>query len=257
MILHRFAWAAGWLASSTGAGVSTTLNAEDAYVHIGIKSGGVALDGEGKYGSNVPDPTKPWAEKAITLDAYGYHGMTVLDNGTGTVQGGFPAPVSQKDSFDVVGATVRAQNDSLVLDAGGQYEWHSHPYQGSAAITSPSGAVIPGVPDYTSAQALVAWGELDYVVWPWFVPGVRAEYSVGSAELHLAVQHAPRDSRHRDARAAEHPRHRHRRSRVRERRSAGRVMGAGRWRDRLANDRDQVPGGDRHGDRRRGLLARG
>jgi hypothetical protein len=88
----------------------------------------------------------------------------------------------QKDAFDIVGASIRAQYDSLVLDAGGQYEWHDHPYQGSAA-TSPSGAVIPGVPDYTTARALVAWGELDYVVWPWFVPGMRAEYTVGSAEV--------------------------------------------------------------------------
>jgi hypothetical protein len=39
------------------------------------------------------------------------------------------------------------------------------------------GAVVNGTPDYTSATAIVAYGEVNYVVWPWFVPGVRAEYT--------------------------------------------------------------------------------
>ena len=73
----------GWVASSNAPGL-TLPNAEDVYAHIGMKSGGVALDGEGKYGPNVPDPRKPWAEKAITLDLFAYHGMQRLDNGTGT-----------------------------------------------------------------------------------------------------------------------------------------------------------------------------
>ncbi len=180
-LMHRFGWSAGWVASSNAAGLNA-LNAEDAYVHIGIKSGGVALDGEGKYGSNVPDPTKPWAEKAITLDVFGYHGLNVLDNGTGTNASGSAIAVPQRDSFDIAGGTVRAQYDSLVLDAGGQYEWHSRPYVGTSATANPSGTAIPGVPDYTSARGIVAWGELDYVIWPWFVPGVRTEYTVGSAE---------------------------------------------------------------------------
>ena len=37
-----------WVANAHASG--------DAYAHIGMKSGGVALDGEGKYGANVPDP---------------------------------------------------------------------------------------------------------------------------------------------------------------------------------------------------------
>ena len=85
ILKHRFGWSAGWLAS-TAAGVNQ-LNAEDLYAHIGVKSGGVALDGEGKYGPNVPEPTKPWAEKAVTLDAFALHGLNAFDNGTGTVAG--------------------------------------------------------------------------------------------------------------------------------------------------------------------------
>jgi hypothetical protein len=183
MLMHRFGWSLGWLASSAGAGVNQ-LNAEDAYAHIGIKSGGVALDGEGKYGPNVPNPMKPWAEKAVTLDAFAYHGLNVFDNGTGTVGGGAASPISQGDKFNAVGATIRAQYDSLVFDGGATYEHHSRPYLGTAATANPSptGSAVPGVPDYTGAHGIVGWGEMDYVIWPWFVPGVRAEYTQGHAE---------------------------------------------------------------------------
>jgi hypothetical protein len=181
ILKHRFAYSVGWLASHTGGGLNS-LNAEDAYVHIGVKSGGVALDGEGKYGPNVPDPAKPWAEKAITLDAFGYHGLNVLDNGTGTVAGGSATAVQQADKFDAVGGTIRAQYDSAQLDLGADYEWHSRPYAGTGATATPSGEIIPGVPDYTSAHGIVSWAELDYIIWPWLVPGVRYEYTNATAE---------------------------------------------------------------------------
>jgi hypothetical protein len=181
ILFHRLGWSAGWVASSSATGL-TALNAEDAYVHIGVKSGGVALDGEGKYGANVPDPTKPWAEKAITLDAFAYHGLNALDNGTGTIAGGPAAPIAQRDRFNAAGASMRAQYDSLVFDGGVQYEAHTRPYAGTAATANPTGSAIPGVPDYTSSKGVVGWGEIDYVVWPWLVPGVRSEYTRGTFE---------------------------------------------------------------------------
>jgi hypothetical protein len=180
ILFHRLGWSLGWVASSWANNLIP--NAEDAYVHIGIKSGGVALDGEGKYGPNVPDSTKPWAEKAITLDAFGYHGLTLLDNGTGTVVGGPTSPVNQKDSIDAVGASFKAQYDSLILDAGLQLEYHARPYAGSGATAVPNGTPIPGVPDYTHATAEVGFAELDYVVFPWLVPGVRAEFTRTTVE---------------------------------------------------------------------------
>jgi hypothetical protein len=171
---HRFGYSLGWVASSTGPGLSQMPNAEDAYVHIGIKSGGVALDGEGKYGPNVPDPRKPWAEKAITLDLFGYHGMSRLDNGTGIVDAvGNAAPVQQDDRFNALGGAVHAQWDSLLAQATVDVEKHDRPY----AAASPGTGTLPGVPNYTGGQAVVGSAEIDYVVWPWFVPGVRAEYT--------------------------------------------------------------------------------
>jgi hypothetical protein len=182
---HRFGYALGWVASSTATGL-TMPNAEDVYAHIGVKSGGVALDGEGKYGPNVPDPRKPWAEKSITLDLFGYHGIQRLDNGTGTLTGTTSAS-QQDDRFNALGGVIHAQWDSLVLMAGAQLERHDRPYQGTAGTTVGT-SIIPGVPDFTNATAVLQYDELDYVVFPWFVPGVRTEYTHATVEGSSAAQ---------------------------------------------------------------------
>jgi hypothetical protein len=181
IVAHRFGYSLGWVASSSATGLNTP-DAEDAYVHIGIKSGGVALDGEGKYGPNVPDPRKPWAEKAITVDAFAYHGLNVLDNGTGTVPGATPSPTKQRDQVNALGASVRGQWDSLIVTAGIQLEQHDSPYQGTSATADAMGVVTSGVADFSRAMSLIQYDEVNYVVWPWFVPGVRVEYT--RADLH-------------------------------------------------------------------------
>lgn len=170
---HRFDYAIGWVASSAATGLKMP-NAEDVYAHIGVKSGGVALDGEGKYGPNVPDPRKPWAEKSITLDVFAYHGLTRLDNGTGIAP---TTPILQNDRFNAVGAVVHAQYGSLLDTAGIQLESHSRPYQGTAATPNTNGSPLPGAPNFANATAIVLYDEINYVVWPWLVPGVRFEYT--------------------------------------------------------------------------------
>jgi hypothetical protein len=187
IVNHRLGYALGWVASSTVTGLSAP-NAEDVYAHIGVKSGGVALDGEGRYGPNAPDPRKPWAEKSITLDLFAYHGLARMDNGTGTVAGGTAVPTRQDDRFIALGGAIHAQWDSLVVTAGLQQEHHDRPYPGTAATANPSGNPLPGVPDLTSANALVQYDEIDYVVWPWFVPGVRLEYTQTSVESAPSAQ---------------------------------------------------------------------
>jgi hypothetical protein len=182
---HRFNYALGWVASSAAGG--GTPNAEDVYAHIGVKSGGVALDGEGKYGPNVPDPRKPWAEKAITFDLFAYHGLTRMDNGTGVAA----AFVAQDDRFNAAGAVLHAQWDSLLLTAGVQIERHDSPYQGTPASTSQpaTGGPFNGTPNFTNATSVMQYSELNYVVWPWFVPGVRTEFTdaqvAGAADAQL------------------------------------------------------------------------
>jgi hypothetical protein len=180
IVAHRYGYSLGWVASSNASGLKMP-NAEDVYAHIGVKSGGVALDGEGKYGPNVPDPRKPWAEKSITVDAFAYHGLNVLDNGTGTIVGGTASPVAQKDRINAIGGVIHAQYDSLLLTAGVQLEHHDNPYAGTAA-QSINGTTYAGQPDFTDATAVVQYNEVDYIVWPWFVPGVRTEYTRATFE---------------------------------------------------------------------------
>lgn len=173
---HRVDYALGWVASGAASGLQSP-NAQDFYIHVGVKSGGVALDGEGKYGPTAPDPLKPWAEKSITIDAFAYHGLTRLDNGTGVIAGGPSSPVLQNDRFNALGVSLHGQYDSAVAIAGVQVETHEAPYQGTQATANPAGAPQLGSPTFSSATGIVSYGEVDYVVWPWLVPGVRVEYT--------------------------------------------------------------------------------
>jgi hypothetical protein len=181
ILFHRLGWSVGWVASSAAGGLKPP-NSEDVYAHLGVKSGGIALDGEGKYGSSPPDPKKPWAETALTLDVFGYHGMTINDNGTGTVAGATTLPIGQREHVDAVGVSGRAQLESLSLDSGLTLERHQRPYPGTPAVATPAGGIIPGVPDLTDTKAVVQWNELDYVIFPWLVPGVRTEFTRATFE---------------------------------------------------------------------------
>jgi hypothetical protein len=58
--LHCLSYSAGWIASKAQTGLPTP-NSEDAYVHLGVKLGGMSLDGEGPRGMAVANPQKPWA----------------------------------------------------------------------------------------------------------------------------------------------------------------------------------------------------
>jgi hypothetical protein len=171
---HRLGYSLGWLASITSVGGLKLRNAEEAYAHLGYKIGGVSLDGEGAN-ADVADAKKPWAETSLTIDAFAYHGMTTMDNGTNA-----PTPVGQNDKLNVVGGSLHLNLGSLVAVAGVQMEKHNRPYPGSAP-TPPNPpqqtATLPGAPDYNDATAWSQFAEIDYVVFPWMVPGVRSEYT--------------------------------------------------------------------------------
>lgn len=175
IVHHRVGYSLGWIASGAATGL-TVPNSEDIYAHLGVKTGGVALDGEGKYGPNAPDPRKPWAEKALTADIYGYHGLTISDNGTGVIAGA-TTPIGQGDRINAFGGSIRAQYDSLILSAGAQYEHHLAPYAGTEGTPGVNGASFPGVPSYNRGTGVVQYDELAYVIWPWLVPAVRTEYT--------------------------------------------------------------------------------
>jgi hypothetical protein len=159
----RFDYSAGLNAGSS----FDTRNSENFYGHVGAKFGGMRLDGEGE--SKVKDAMRPWEEQAITVDLWIYRSVNSANFAAD------PADASSSellvlDSATVVGGSVRAQLDSLDLIGGLYLESHNQANRGSGA------------------KLLAVYGELSYMLQPWFVPALRLEYSSlspdGGAELH-------------------------------------------------------------------------
>ncbi len=120
----------------------------DFYAHVGYKLGGLRLDGE--KGSSVPDASKPWAEKSLTLQTFYYRSGSRFSASDNTVL---------DDTASTFGGGVRAQWNSLEFDTGAYQERHDRAQPGGGVVT-----------------ALVQYNELSYVVYPWLVPAVRVEY---------------------------------------------------------------------------------
>jgi hypothetical protein len=141
----------GRLDYSVGANAGSNVDVRsvgDYYAHLGYKFGGVRLDAE--KGSAVRDAKKPWAETALTLDAFYYRSSSRFAASDASIW---------DDVASAVGGGIRAQWNSLELDAGVYQERHDQA-QGEA------GRVV----------ALAQYTELSYVVYPWLVPAVRVEY---------------------------------------------------------------------------------
>jgi hypothetical protein len=153
MVKGRFIYSVG---VNSGSNLDVR-NAENVYGHVGFKLGGLRLDGEGDSGGN---PNKPWAENALTVDAFGYRSASHFTPAAGalTPPGTTPSPFD--DTTWVVGTHLRGQLGSFELDAGFYYEWHDH-----------------ATADGTAVQALVQYDELSYIVFPWLVPAFRIEYA--------------------------------------------------------------------------------
>lgn len=139
----RFDYSAGVSSGKNDAG--SLFNSENAYAHAGYKIGGMRLDGEGDTGPK--DAMRPWAEDALTLDAFVYHSREY-----------FLAPDAVGDTSFTVGGAARGQMGSLELDVGGYGQKHDR-----------------GTANLASVRADVEWGELSYVLYPWLVPAVRVE----------------------------------------------------------------------------------
>jgi hypothetical protein len=151
IIKGRFNMAIG-IAAGANPGVALSNNV---YAHAGYKLGGMRLDGEGATG--LGNPMKAWAERALTLDIFGYHAESTFGLPDGATP---PGTVVLDDKIWAYGAGLRAQWDSLELDAGVYQELHNH-------------VLVDG----TSVHGLSQYEELSYVVYPWMVPAVRVELS--------------------------------------------------------------------------------
>ncbi len=147
---------AGWVDWSAGvtAGKNVTavrFNSENWYAHAGAKLGGLRLDGEGAQGPK--DAMRPWAEDAVTLDAFAFHSRESYPTPGG---GATPPPLG--DTSFTAGGAIRGQLGSLELDLGGYNQKHDRGTSGLASVS-----------------ADVEWAELSYVLFPWMVPAVRVE----------------------------------------------------------------------------------
>jgi len=149
IVKGRFNMAVG-IAAGANPGVALSNNV---YAHAGYKLGGMRLDGEGAVGP--ANPMKPWAERALTLDVFAYHAESRFGISDGAA---VPTIATQDDKIWSYGAGLRAQWDSLELNAGVYQERHNH-------------VLFDG----TSVHGLSQYDELSYVLYPWLVPAVRLE----------------------------------------------------------------------------------
>ena len=156
-------------------------NSRDFYAHLGAKLGGMTLDGEGPSGALVKNPMRPWEERALTLDAFGYQGVQRLDS-----QISLEGPTPQEDRIAAIGGTARLEFDSFGATFGLIAERHSGPYRGSPpSAPMPPDPAVAGVADSSPAMGIVQFNELSYVVYPWLVPVLRSELT----RIRLDAQH--------------------------------------------------------------------
>ncbi len=124
-------------------------SSENVYGHLGWKLGGLRLDGEGAQGPK--DAMRPWAEDALTLDAFAFHSREHFPDPTATDQGA-------GNTSSTFGGTARGQLGSAELDLGAYWQKNDH-------ATATLGELKDDV----------EFAELSYVVFPWMVPAVRVE----------------------------------------------------------------------------------
>ena len=146
----RVGYSLGLSAGATPSGFRVPT--ENFYGQVSWKLGGMQLDGEGSSGP--PDALHPWAETALTLYAFGYRSNSMWNAAPATS----PTITVQNDVATTFGGGLRAQLQSLELNAGYYRDEHNH-----------------GTDALGNVTAHVAFGELSYVIFPWMVPAIRVE----------------------------------------------------------------------------------
>ncbi len=143
----RFRYAVG-VAAGANLDVRT---AENVYAQIGIKLGGLRMDGEGEY--QQQNPMRPWEETALSLDYFFSRSASHFS---------LPKGGPLDDTTYAYGANLRLQIHSLEINSGVYQERHDH--------------AIPDGMTGSSVNALCQYDEISYIIFPWLVPAVRVEY---------------------------------------------------------------------------------
>ncbi|MEI8254094.1 MAG: hypothetical protein WCJ30_00310 [Deltaproteobacteria bacterium] len=135
----------------------------DFYGRLGFKIGGMRLDGVTSSGEVSIASPQPWREWSVQVGMFGYMGLASLGNTT---------VASQDDRFVVAGGDVNATFGDLLLIAAYSVGRNSRP-----SLADPT---ISPISHHWMVQ-------LDYVIFPWLVPGVRVEQNFVDGQMRTRV----------------------------------------------------------------------
>lgn len=135
---------------------------KDFYGHVTYKFGGLPLDGVTEGGA-APNNPRPYIDNSLTIGAFAYAGQArlALDS----------AGVAPDDKFTMLGGDINAWYENFNLFGGFGIRHDGHPFLNTGGMGAPS----------PSADTKVWFAELDVVVFPWLLPGVRYESWSGQA----------------------------------------------------------------------------
>jgi hypothetical protein len=144
IIKGRFTWSAG-IVESFGSPHAD----KDYYGHVAYKFGGLPPDGVVGAGA-APNNAQPFIDNSLTIGAFAYAGSATLG----------PDPITADDRFTMVGGDFNASYERFNLFGGIGVRHDDQPFVGTTGL---------------AANTTVWFAELDYVVFPWLLPGIRYE----------------------------------------------------------------------------------
>ncbi len=135
----------------------------DFYGRLGFKIGGMRLDGVTSSGEVSIATPQPWREWSVQLGVFGYAGMASIGNAQ---------VASQDDRFFIAGGDINATLGDLLVIAAYSIGRNSR----------------PALADPTSSPISHHWMlQLDYVIFPWLIPGVRVEQNFVDGQMRTRV----------------------------------------------------------------------
>jgi hypothetical protein len=140
----RFMWNAGIVESFGNPHAD-----KDYYGHVSYKFGGLPPDGVIGAGA-APNNAQPFMDNSLTLGAFAYAGSSSLG----------PDTMAADDKFTMVGGDFNAYYERFNLFGGIGVRHDNQPFVGTTGL---------------AANTTVWFAELDYVVYPWLLPGIRFE----------------------------------------------------------------------------------
>lgn len=134
---------------------------KDFYAHLAYKVGGLPLDGVLAGGPNLNN-LQPYIDNSFTIGAFIYSGNAQLapDESLQIIGDTLFATNSQTNTFKMFGGDVNLWYDRFNLFGGLSMRTDNNPF-----LDAPN----------LSAKTSTAFGELDVVVYPWLLPGIRFE----------------------------------------------------------------------------------